>query len=306
MAEDTFALTYEGPALAEGRMPVRQLAPALSGFGELFTEASRALYPERPPAQLEVVATEEGSFDVQFILSAAEAAWDTTEQIFGSDGASALANLIEIVAGACGVLALIKRLGGRPLEFAEDDSPAGKRPVALEGETVEFPDEVLELHQRVWVRRSAREVVRPLGREGVERLKVRRDQQITVTIDREDLPAFDAIEQLPGGEAVEYSERETVLHIDSIAWKPGNKWRVSEGSGGGSFWATITDPAFLEGIEKAAESFVKGDMLRCRLRVRQSLEGTKLRVEYEIVDVIEHIKAGVQLRLGAAESGDAD
>ena len=43
LAETAFQIAYEGPALETGRMPVRDLAPALLALGDLFTEASVVL-----------------------------------------------------------------------------------------------------------------------------------------------------------------------------------------------------------------------------------------------------------------------
>lgn len=56
-------------------MPVRDLAPALLALGNLFTEASDALYPEREPVALGLVATDIGSFEAHLILEAKNA-WD--------------------------------------------------------------------------------------------------------------------------------------------------------------------------------------------------------------------------------------
>src|SRR5688500_11839084 len=52
MAETTFGVVYDGPALETGRMPVRDLAPALLALGQLFSEASRFVYPEQEPVSL--------------------------------------------------------------------------------------------------------------------------------------------------------------------------------------------------------------------------------------------------------------
>ena len=60
MAEVDFAVEYDGPALQAGRMPVRDLAPALLALGEIFTDASRVFYPEREPVALNIEATREG------------------------------------------------------------------------------------------------------------------------------------------------------------------------------------------------------------------------------------------------------
>jgi hypothetical protein len=94
VAQTAFEVTYDGPALADGRMPVRDLAPALLALGDLFAEASALVYPEREPVALNIKATQEGSFVVQLIL---ESAWDDVLDIFNSDAATALVNLKEII-----------------------------------------------------------------------------------------------------------------------------------------------------------------------------------------------------------------
>lgn len=57
MAESAFTVTYDGPALATGRIPVRDLAPALLALGELFLDASSLVNPDREPvpAQPELI-----------------------------------------------------------------------------------------------------------------------------------------------------------------------------------------------------------------------------------------------------------
>lgn len=61
MAETTFSVTYDGAALQDGRMPVRELAPALLALGEVFRVAAAEVYPDLPTPTLEVKATKKGS-----------------------------------------------------------------------------------------------------------------------------------------------------------------------------------------------------------------------------------------------------
>ena len=48
MAEIEFHIAYDGPALVDGRMDVRDLAPALIALGELFQEANGMINPNIP------------------------------------------------------------------------------------------------------------------------------------------------------------------------------------------------------------------------------------------------------------------
>lgn len=152
MAETAFSVAYDGPALATGRMPVRDLAPALLALGDIFTEASTRLYPDRPPVALNIRATREGSFIVQLILESG-GVWDDLVDIFGSDAADALANLTElVVAGGTGLFWLTKRLRGRRIIAREDDPQSGQLRITLDDQTfLEVPAEVLDLYNDVEV-----------------------------------------------------------------------------------------------------------------------------------------------------------
>lgn len=318
MAETTFGVSYEGPALEDGRMPVRDLAPALLALGELFTEASTILYPDRPSVALDIHATRQGSFDVDLILKAAEGAWEATEQLFGGDGATALVNLKEIVLGggaSVGVVELIKWLRGRriasaePVATEEETLEPGTVRVTVEddGQTsLEISSEVLRLHGSVTVRTNAREVVKPVERQGVDRFKAISEQKVTVSVGKEDLPAFAAIEPPEQEEELQDTERDTTLQIVAIAWNEGNKWRFSEGAVDSSFFATIEDTSFLDSIDKRVEAFRKGDLLKCRLRTRQKRVDDRLEVEYQILEVFEHIELGEQLNINSALDNDPD
>jgi hypothetical protein len=285
-------------------MRVHDLAPALLALGELFTEASTTLYPDRPPVALDIHATREGSFDVDLILSAVEGAWEANEQLFGSSGATALVNLKELVLGSTAVslIEFIKWLRGRSIAAEEPGLEPGTVKVRAgdDGTSLEVPQEVLKLHGKVTVRRSAKEVVRPVERQGVDRFEAISEEEVTVSVGKQDLPSFDAIEPPEEEEELQDSERETTVRIVAISWNEGNKWRFSEGADDASFFATIEDTTFLDGIEKGSERFGKGDLLKCKLRTRQRKVGNRLEVEYQIVEVYDHIRTGgEQLHIGS-------
>jgi len=84
-------------------------------MGELVAAASLVVYPERPPVALNIKATEPGSFVVRLILESKDA-WDSVITIAGSHGVSALVNFKELIVGAAGLIALIRKIGKRKVE----------------------------------------------------------------------------------------------------------------------------------------------------------------------------------------------
>jgi hypothetical protein len=273
-------------------MPVRDLAPALLALGELFADASRTVYPEQEPVALDIKATEEGSFILHLILEA-ERAWDQVEDLFGSDAASALVNIKELVIGApLGLFALIRHLKGRRIKSRENGPDPGQIKLTLtDGTTIEIPVEVLKLYDNPSVRRKARDVVTPLGREGVERLDFDSEDLDTVSLDEADLSAFESpeVEDILGENEVDLT-----LSIIAPTFREGYKWQFDAGQG--RFWATIEDPDFLARVD-SGERFAKGDRLRCRLLLVQLQVEGKLTTQSTVVKVYEHIPREDQLRL---------
>ena len=63
-------IAYAGPALTDGEMDVRELAPALIAFAEFVSNAGRAIGCERNiKVMLNQDSLNKGSFDITFILN---------------------------------------------------------------------------------------------------------------------------------------------------------------------------------------------------------------------------------------------
>jgi hypothetical protein len=297
MAESHFALSYDGPALETGRMPVRDLAPSLLALGDLFAEASHLLYPDTDPVGLSVRATEQGSFDVHLILEAHDL-WDQLVNIFGSDEVTALANLQALlIGGTVGVVATIRKLKRRRIERVEAAPTPGQMKLTLDdGTTLEVPTEVARLVQEVSIRRKVRDVVAPLGKEGVYTVSFAPapDRPPELVVQKDDLESYE-FAALEEGDILLDEEREQVVQIASVSFE-GKKWRLSDGNV--TFWAAMDDAEFLAGVEDRIEQFAKGDLLRCRVRLIQTRRATGgLHSEYRVVRVIEHIRGATQLSI---------
>ena len=288
VAEATFGITYDGPALEGGRMPVSELAPALLGLGDMFAVASDIVHPEWRPVSLNIQATERGSFDVHLYLEA-EQVWDQLVDMFSSNDATALVNLKDLViASGFGVFWLLKRLRGRRVIATERDVPKpGMIRLQLDDTTsLEIPSDAWALAQSVEIRKHARKVVQPLDREGIEVVEftsIGADID-GVAIEKDDLPAYELPDELD--EALLDTEQEIWTQIASVAFPRNNKWRLSVGEY--TFWATIADDLFLDKVESGRESFRNGDMLRVKTEVVQTRRVDGLHTEYTVIEVLEH------------------
>jgi len=296
LAETEFVLEYGGPAVDDGTMPIRDLAPSLIALAELFTGASRLINPEADPVSLNIKATGDGSFLVHLFLEAQPGGpWDQFVDSFSSDATDALTNLWTLVVGGAtltvsGLLGFLKYLKNRRIKRAEPGSEAGTIKLTLEDDTtIELPGQVLTLYESIEIRRKAEQVVAPLKRDGIDYVAFRedREREPEVVVRKDDLPAYEAE---PGQDVVLLDEvQRKVLTILSVVFVEGNKWRFSEGES--SFSAAIEDEAFLGLVRDHVETFGADDMLRCRVRVVQVRRDGKLHTDYTIVEVIEHIPA---------------
>lgn len=284
MASSEFAVVYDGPLLSDGRMPVRELAPALLALGDLFVQASLAVYPDQEPVGLSIKATEEGSFLIQLVLHAPDA-WDHLVNLLSSKPATALANLQGLVIGAGGGLFwLIKKLRGRAVVKEEEVSPGMVRLTLEDGTTFEVPREVLGLLAREGIRESARDVVQPVQRQGIDVVAFLDGDGMTVEITTDDVDAF-GIPEPPEAPLHEY-EHTMILEIDAPSFIEGNKWRLSDGAN--HFSATIEDAGFIASVNRG-EPFRKGDQIECRMRIEQTHRGDSLHTERHVIEVLRHI-----------------
>ena len=285
MAETSFGVLYDGPALDSGEIAVNDLAPALLALGGLFTEASVAMYPNRPPVALHVKATEDGSFWV-FLHLLAEG-WEDILDIYTSKPQDALANLTTNVFLLFG---FIKWVRGRKVEPATEPpgvpNPGIVRIEAPDGTTMDIPSDVWLLYARASARRKAREVIAPLERDGINRLEIRprRNDPPELVVTDDDAPFFDLPEEPE--DALTDNERVTLVEIVTLSYETSKKWRLREGAA--SFNAPILDDTFWEKVHRREIKFAEGDMLRVRLRVIQTIRGDgKLSAEHRVLQVMD-------------------
>jgi hypothetical protein len=296
MSREAFTIAYDGTALREGAMDVRDLAPALMALGQLFDAANRSLNGDAAVIKLQVKATEIGSFQI-----ALELVQSWTSQIlhfFETPEVSGATNLLAWVLGTSAIggpslLGLIKVFKGRPPDSVEK-LPGNMMRLVIGSESYDVPLELLRLYQDVATRNALQKLIEePLSKPGITSFAVKKDATIVTTVSQEEAVYF-AKPRVPDEILVE-EVRRSAFSIISLAFKEENKWRLYDGNT--QISAAIEDEDFLQRVENNQVSFSKGDILICDVRVvqRRTLEG--LRTDYVVERVVDHIPGARQLPL---------
>ncbi len=292
-------ILYDGPALREHRMEVRDLAPALLAMGELLDVANEVLNGPKTRINVQVAASfKAGSFGVEFEVGSLV---QQALQLVGMDGISAKQILEWLglagkgAGGVLGLIGLIKWLRGRSIKKVEvlDN---GKVRILVDAQAIEVEGKVLELYRNFRIRKALEDVVKPLEREGIDSFAASSDpEQGFEVIEKREAYLF----QKPSSVDEMVSNQELVrnLQLVTVAFKDDNKWRFTDGQS--SFFAPILDARFVEQINNNTP-VSKGDVLKARIRERQWLRGEELRTEYEVLEVMEHRRGGQQIVLPLA------
>ena len=297
--EVEFTISYDGPALSGGAMDVRDLAPALLALGQMFTAAHELLEPNAERVNLEIRATQQGSFIVH--LQLAQRWYENVRDLFVGPDATAMAALLSFVGSGLGAISFL-----RNRRVKKEDTPGGNVRLTLpDGTSMEMPPQVFSLLQDRAFREHAREAVRPLQREGVDTLVIESKAVAAerVVIEKTDLVAFDVPVEDVTADPIENTV-EMAVTVSSVSFVDGNKWRLSDGDS--TFFAAMADERFLANVDSGAERFGKGDVLRVRMHIAQQSTTNGLRVDRQVLEVLDHISAPRQIRLPLYEADDPD
>jgi len=285
-----FSVRYDGPALFNHTMDVRELAPALVAFSDLFQGVSKAAFPDVPDVLVKVRGNfKAGCFGIDLMVEQSMA--DQVVSLFSGQKATAFNNLLGMLSalglvGGGGLIALIKWLRGRkPSRIRhEGDTAIFECQEKESTETFEVDLTTGRLYQSRVVRQSLLKVLKPLERDGIDVFEAGEDDNIQPLVGKEELDAF--VAAVDGEEVVSAHVAENILlQIESASFRDGNKWRFS--TGGTPFYAEITDTAFLARVD-AGEKFGKLDMLLVDLQVTQLVTDNGLKERHVVSRVHEH------------------
>ena len=283
-----FIVAYEGDALAEHTMSVRDLAPALLALGEAFDRANDLLNGNRSAVSLEIRATQQGSFELVLIL---ESAISAALPVLSGDFVTAAVNMKGLFFSG-GLISLIKRLRGAAPRVVGQEN--GNLILEIDRLRLEVPPEVLRLYNDPVLRKQLEPVVQPVARNGIDRVVFRDRQQTLESVEKGDVSSFvarnESSEEAITTETVFPRQR---LRPAAVTFERDGKWRLNDGER--TRWYAMNDTTFAEEVADGRLRFGSGDTLVCDVIARQTIEPSgQLRMEYEVARVIEHVPAPPQ------------
>lgn len=294
MSKAITSIAYDGPALRGGTMDVRDLAPALLAVGQLFDAANSALNGESARINVQVTATESGSFQIG--LEVAQSIGEHLVALLTSApvvGAGTLVTLVFGTPASRGLIAVINALKGKKPSKIEKFSDSTIK-ITFDGDSFEVPIELLKLYQDMAVRVAMQKLIQePLLKDGIELFEAREKKKGIVSINKSEASNFER-PHVPDEMLVDH-EITSAYSIISLAFKEENKWRLNDGSNPIS--ATIADEDFLRRVDNNQISFSKGDILICDVRVTQKQTDQGLKTEYFVLKVKDHRTGARQLPL---------
>jgi hypothetical protein len=165
---EQFHVVYDGPALDEHRMNIRDLAPALVAIADLFSAANTELNGNSADVRVEVKGNfKSGSFQIGLIFT--QALLVQLRDMFASSTATAVSNASAILAvvglvGGGGLIGFLRQLRGRRPEHIEDNGESFSVWMT-ETEVVEVSRPVFRLYKTRAVRVFLQKALSPLGLE---------------------------------------------------------------------------------------------------------------------------------------------
>lgn len=303
MSSTEFSVAFEGDSFENGEIDVNDLAPALLALGNVIQSANSVLNGDRADARLKLRATQKGSFDALLTL---DISWitDLLDVVSAHpDRMVAADKLTEILLKGVGIvgsttvglLAVLRTLKGKKPDTMRETAKGteitiNQTIILVEPETVRLLED-----------RSTREAVQKFGNEalkinGLKQLRIGRGDDVEMTLDAKDAPAF----EMPSPDEEEpetvTSWRNVWLKIVTSQFKDGYKWRFTDG-GERPFTADMEDVTFLNNVLSGTATLSANDALHCTVREEQEMRSTGLQKSIFVEHVIEHRQGPTQLKL---------
>jgi hypothetical protein len=282
-----FSLRYEGPALSEGLMDVRELAPALFAFGNLCDQANRELYGDDSRIEVKIRTVEPGSVIIDMLIWAGQVGggiggvvgimklWNVV-----TENADKVSKVVDLVKSGFAVAKVVR---GDKSKTALDD--AVKR-IVVEHHFPELEDHLRRFVQNPVAQDEMSAVARPLRTHGVERLRLISSAKDEEIVEADEVDYIDALPEIEGDEAVIDTPPDNVSTVDkyyrvlTTSVLPNRRWRLTEGSPNEAISVRVADPEILKHAAEGTLGVEVGFFIKARVRSESRFVNNELKTEH--------------------------
>jgi hypothetical protein len=292
MPKTNFLVKYDGEALANHEMDIALLAPALMGLQKLVEKIVSETTHGEYKAKLKVKGNvKAGSIEIELITQAISNFPNVLNNIIDiitGKEVDALLKGVDLVVLIAFLFGLIRKFGRRrPIntERLED----GRYQLTYDNETTIINETTFNIYNNYEIREAVYNILRPLEEEGIEDFSLIQNRETYVRVEDDELSRFIPPEHI---ENLQITQEETFLQIKTITFNLSNKWQFTQGDE--KINANILDTEFIEKIYTGKISFSDGDILKVLLEKELYQNNGKLKKDYRILKVLDHIKTHTQ------------
>ncbi|MFR5492946.1 hypothetical protein [Dialister invisus] len=301
-------IAYTGPALENGEMDVRDLAPSLIAFADLVENVNHVIGGEK---EIKVLVNQDsikkGSFDITFLLNTN--ILEEAAVLVGMAQQNGLADLLTILGWAqsmgsagviTGIFPLIKRIGYRTIDGIKKIKDKKAEITLSDGDKITTKQNTVNVLLNVDCRVSIEKIIQPVKKNaGIDGFELRNpDEQGKDAIERVTKSEATMFDAPPAEDFVEEDnnsiEQELTVKIVTANFDDG-KWRLTDGTN--TFWANIEDDEFIRKVENNELRFGKGDMLTVRYFIKQCIKNGHLSSDYIVSKVLAIRRKPEQIKL---------
>ncbi|WEV40345.1 hypothetical protein [Lactobacillus sp. ESL0681] len=301
MAKYKFEVHYVGEAVENSSIPINDLAPSLLSLSEAFQTIQKINNPDGERLSLNISATKKGSFIAELFLVNGPDLIKKAMNLLNGNDSQAFLNLTQYAGIFITAVDTIKRIADKKIASKKEEE--GQVKLKLDDETsLTIPEAVFKTYGNVEFRKQIHDVMKPLDKSGISGIDFSHDEKIKVSVGEKEYHNF----EVPPTKEKELTDEvsEVYLQIINVAFEHG-KWKFSNGAS--QFFADIEDQDFLDAVTKNEQRFGSTDTLKVKMKTSQYLDTDgKLKSNYTILKVLDHIKGSEEIELDLFDSNKKD
>jgi hypothetical protein len=296
-----FTVAYNGPALKDGSMDVRELAPALLALGDLISETNRIINDDTSKIQVRIKADfQVGSFEIniEIFRTLAEQIGIFIGQHTDVKNLLETLGLISSISGIT-VLGLFKIIKGRKIAKAKlRDDHRIEIHYTDNSETTIVEQNVYNVFVSLKVQDSVQDLLKPLQSDGVtEFFTFDNPEQRAVHVTQDEVQYYTT----PPHREEDQNNKTVTTHegaykVITSHFEGNYKWRITNGED--RLTAYLKDEKFLEKIAQNEVSIAKEDVFTLLIKTTRWTDSTgEPKAENEIIEVKKQIKRPNQMQI---------